>query len=141
MRSCINCSRLYYVATLEDTQESLPTRFYSSPVSSHDGSFVLYLYLHSLVVLRDLKYQPHNAVGGFFTAPKPSPIRGPHHPSPARWQALFEGHPSLGMLATPLLLFHPSELMLGSALAPLLRSRAEAREAGAAATKDAGRAE
>eukprot|EP00903_Cladosiphon_okamuranus_P017560 g16174.t1 len=45
-------------------------------------------------------------------------------------KALFEGHPSLGMLATPLLLFHPSELMLGSALAPMLRSRAEAREPG-----------
>lgn len=47
-------------------------------------------------------------------------------------KALFEGHPNLGMLATPLLLFHPSELILGSALAPWLRSRAEAREKAAA---------
>ncbi|CAM9150685.1 unnamed protein product [Scytosiphon promiscuus] len=54
-------------------------------------------------------------------------------------KALFEGHPSLGMLATPLLLFHPSELMLGSALAPVLRSRAESREAAAAAVDAEGR--
>ncbi|CAM9231931.1 unnamed protein product [Ectocarpus sp. 13 AM-2016] len=51
-------------------------------------------------------------------------------------KALFEGHPSLGMLATPLLLYHPSELMLGSALAPTLRTRAEAREAAAGAAKN-----
>ncbi|CAM9794171.1 unnamed protein product [Ectocarpus sp. 8 AP-2014] len=51
-------------------------------------------------------------------------------------KALFEGHPSLGMLATPLLLYHPSELMLGSALAPTLRTRAEAREAAAGAAQN-----
>ena len=39
----------------------------------------------------------------------------------------------MGMLVTPLLLYHPSELLLGSALVPMLRSRAEAREAAAAA--------
>eukprot|EP00752_Nemacystus_decipiens_P003116 g2885.t2 len=54
-------------------------------------------------------------------------------------KALFDGHPSLGMLATPLLLFHPLELMLGSALAPTLRSRADSREAEVAATTAIGR--
>ncbi|CAN0484363.1 unnamed protein product [Ectocarpus sp. 8 AP-2014] len=40
------------------------------------------------------------------------------------------------MLATPLLLYHPSELMLGSALAPTLRTRAEAREEAAGAAQN-----
>lgn len=61
--------------------------------------------------------------------------RGPCCPfrPPQILQTMFDGHPSVGMLSTPLLLYHPLELLMGSALAPFLRSRAEARAAGATA--------
>ncbi|CAN0489453.1 unnamed protein product, partial [Discosporangium mesarthrocarpum] len=43
---------------------------------------------------------------------------------------MFEGYQNLGLLATPLLIFHPTELIIGSAMAPFLRERAAARSRG-----------
>lgn len=96
-----------------------------------------------MLMVASYKYSPRfntdqNACGTQNLSENLKPANPQTHPLPTHRcrflheKALFEGHPNLGMLATPLLLFHPLELILGSALAPWLRSRAETREKAAA---------